>query len=92
MKVHALNENDPEGRVNMVVKFPPGYVEPEHTLQGAHASLILDERMLDHGRELTPGDYFYGYKVDHGPVEYPDGCVIFTSFVGGSIAHREWEK
>lgn len=92
VKVHILNENDPEGRVDLIVKFPPGYVEPEHTHQGAHASLILDGRMLVHGHELTPGDYFYGHKVDHGPMEYPDGCVIFTSFVGGSIEHREWDE
>lgn len=91
-KVHVLNENDAEGRVDMVVKFPPGYVEPEHTHQGAHASLILDGRMLVHGHELTPGDFFYGHQITHGPLEYPDGCVIFTSFVGGSIAHREWDE
>jgi quercetin dioxygenase-like cupin family protein len=90
--VHVLNENEPERRLDFLVKFPPGYVEPEHTHKGAHASLILDGRMLVHGHELTPGDYLYGHAVDHGPMEYPDGCVIFTSFVGGSVKHEEWAE
>lgn len=91
VKVHVLNENEPEGRMDMLVKFPPGYVEPRHTHEGAHASLVLEGRMLMHGHELTPGDYVYGHKVEHGPMEYPDGCVHFVSFVGGSNAHRDWE-
>lgn len=89
--VHLLNENDAEGRTDMLVKFPPGYVEPRHTHEGAHAAMILQGRMLIDGHELTPGDYFYGHKVEHGPLEYPDGCIVFTSFVGGSLAHRDWE-
>lgn len=91
VKVHVLNENDVEGRMDMLVKFPPGYVEPRHTHEGAHAAMILDGRMLIHGHELTPGDYVYGQKVEHGPMEYPDGCIVFASFVGGSLAHRDWE-
>lgn len=91
VKVHVLNENGPEGRMDLLVKFPPEYVEPRHTHEGAHAAMILDGRMLIHGHELTPGDYVYGHKVDHGPMEYPDGAVVFASFVGGSLAHRDWE-
>lgn len=91
VEVHILNENDPEGRTDLLVKFPPGYVEPTHTHEGAHASMIVEGRMLVHGHELTPGDYFYGQKVEHGPMEYPDGCIVFTSFVGGSLSHRDWE-
>jgi len=91
VKVHILNENEPERRLDLVIKFPGGYVEPAHTHQGAHAALVLDGRMLVHGHELTPGDYIYGHKVEHGPMEYPDGCVVFTSFVGGSVEHRDWE-
>lgn len=91
VKVYVLNENEPEGRRDFLVKFPPGYVEPAHTHDGAHASLLLQGRMLVHGRELTPGDYVYGQKVEHGPMEYPDGAVMFASFVGGSTAHEGWE-
>lgn len=88
----VLNENEAEGRTDLLVKFPPGYVEPRHTHEGAHAALILEGRMLIHGHELTPGDYVYGHRVEHGPMEYPDGCVVFASFVGGSPAHRDWDE
>lgn len=91
VKVHVLNENEAEARTDLLVKFPPGYVEPAHTHRGAHAALVVDGRMLIHGYELTPGDYLYGQQVEHGPMEYPDGCITFTSFVGGSLAHEDWE-
>jgi len=91
VQVHLLNENEAEGRTDMLVKFPPGYVEPRHTHEGAHAAMILSGRMLIHGHELTPGDYVYGQQVEHGPMEYPDGCVVFASFVGGSLSHEDWE-
>lgn len=92
VKMKIINENDAEARTDFFVKFPPGYVEPEHTHQGAHASIVLEGRMLVHGHELTPGDYMYGQKATHGPMEYPDGCTMFASFVGGEIAHREWDN
>ena len=91
VQAKVLNENEPERRTDLLVKFPPGYVEPAHTHEGAHAAMILDGRMLIHGHELTPGDYVYGHQVEHGPMEYPDGAVIFASFVGGSPAHRDWD-
>ena len=92
VRAKVLHRNDAEGRTDLLVKFPPGYVEPAHTHQGAHASIVLDGRMLVHGEELMPGDYFYGHKVEHGPMEYPDGCVMFASFTGGSPAHQDWEE
>ncbi|QIO25228.1 hypothetical protein [Haloarcula sp. JP-L23] len=44
---------------------------------------------------LTSGDYLYGQKLPHGPMEYhcedaEYGCLIFASFVGGSPAH-DWD-
>jgi len=91
VRVKVLNKNEAEGRADMFINFPPGYTEPEHTHEAAHAVLILDGRMLVHGHELTAGDYVYGQKEPHGPMEYPDGCIVFASFVGGSPAH-EWDE
>lgn len=90
VKSKVLNRNEAEDRVDMIHQFPPGYIEPEHTHEAAHAVLILEGRMLVHGHELTPGDYIYGQKLAHGPMEYPDGCTVFASFVGGSAAHK-WD-
>lgn len=85
-----VNRDESVGRVDKLVKFPPGYTEPEHSHEGGHAALVLDGRMQIHGHELTPGDYVYGQQVPHGPMEYPDGCLVFASFIGGS-AELEWD-
>jgi len=89
--VKIMNQNEEEGRTDMFIKFPPGYIEPRHSHESAHAVLILAGRMLVHGHELTSGDYVYGQKISHGPFEYPDGCTVFASFVGGSPAHH-WKE
>src|SRR5688572_4422303 len=38
------------------VRFPPGYIEPEHTHRGWHNVLVLKGRMCVAGKELRPGD------------------------------------
>lgn len=89
VQVHIVNEDPSVGRRDMFVRFPSGYVEPEHSHPAAHAALILEGKMLVDGRELTAGDYVYGQREPHGPMEYPNGCVVFASFIGGSVDH-EW--
>lgn len=91
LKTKVINENEAEGRIDFFVKFPPGYTEPRHTHAAAHADIIVDGRMLVHGHELTPGDYIYGQKEPHGPMEFPDGCIVFCSYTGGSPSH-EWDE
>lgn len=90
LRVKIIHENEAEGRTDMLVKYPEGYVEPRHTHESAHACIILEGRMLVHGYELTAGDYIYGQLEPHGPMEFPDGGVNFVSFVGGSPAHQ-WD-
>lgn len=86
----VINTNEAEQRVDQIHRYPPGYREPEHAHDTAHAVLILEGRLLIDGHELGPGDYVYGQKMPHGPSEAPEGCTIFASFVGGSITH-EWD-
>jgi hypothetical protein len=91
----VINQNEAEGRADMFIRFPEGYIEPEHTHEAAHGVLILDGEMHTHGHVLTSGDYVYGQKEPHGPMEYTSedadyGCLVFASFVGGSPAHR-WD-
>lgn len=78
-------------RVDMKVKFPPGYVEPEHTHKSWHSIVVLDGRMCVAGKDLRPGDYVFGWDLPHGPYEYPDGCEVFVVFMGESAAH-EWDE
>lgn len=91
LRVEVVNENEAEGRTDMLVKYPEGYHEPRHTHESAHACLVLDGRIVTEGHELTAGDYIYGQQVPHGPWEFPDGGMNFVSFVGGSPLH-EWDE
>ncbi len=76
-------------RVDMKVRFPPGYVEPEHSHKSWHSIMVLKGRMCVAGKDLRPGDYVFGWDLPHGPYEYPDGCEVFTVFMGEGTQH-EW--
>lgn len=90
LDTYVINRNEAEQRIDFFVKFPPGYVEPRHTHAAAHADLIVDGEMHVHGEVLTSGDYIYGQKLPHGPMEFPEGCIVFASYTGGSPSH-EWD-
>jgi hypothetical protein len=79
------------GRIDMKVKFPAGYVEPEHAHRSWHSIVVLKGRMCVAGKELRPGDYVFGWDELHGPYEYPDGCEVFVVFMGESVSH-EWNE
>ena len=91
VKSEVLNTNGAERRVDQIHRYPPGYVEPEHWHETAHAVLVLEGTLVIDGRELGPGDYVYGQKEPHGPSTTPTGCTIFASFVGGDITH-DWDE
>ena len=96
IQTSIVNSNEAEQRVDFFVRFPEGYIEPEHTHAGAHAVMIVDGTMTLHGHTLTSGDYLYGQKTPHGPMEYHSedadyGCLVFATFVGGSPIH-EWDE
>ena len=74
-------------RIDMKVKFPPGYVEPEHTHKSGHSIVVLKGRMCVAGKDLRPGDYVFGWDELHGPYEYPDGCEVFVVFMGDGTQH-----
>ena len=78
------------GRVDMKVKFPPGYVEPEHAHKSWHSIVVLKGRMCVAGKDLRPGDYVFGWDIPHGPYEYPDGCEVFIVYMGD--ATHIWEQ
>ena len=82
--------HDPQAQqTDMLVKFPPGYVEPRHTHDSTHAVVVLEGLQIAEGEHMRPGDYVYGAaNQSHGPFEYPEGCVVFASFRGSSVEHR----
>lgn len=73
------------------VHFPPGYIEPRHTHNGWHALVVLKGRMCVDGKDLRPGDVVFGWDLDHGPFEYPDGFEGFSVSMGEDL-HHHWDE
>lgn len=82
--------NDPEQEeMDMLVKFPPGYTEPEHAHDSEHSIVVLEGLQVVKGEHMRPGDFVFGGRnVVHGPFNYPEGCVVFVTFRGASAQHR----
>jgi quercetin dioxygenase-like cupin family protein len=69
--------------LDVLVRFPRGYVEPRHTHEGEHMVVILEGRVVVDGKTLGPGDYVYGPRNEpHGPFEYPDGVLLYAAHRG----------
>jgi hypothetical protein len=90
VEVKILAHDEAMGRIDMKVRFPAGYVEPEHLHKSWHSICVLKGRMCVAGKDLRPGDYVFGWDALHGPYEYPDGCEVFVVFMGDGIQHQ-WD-
>ena len=87
--VKILYEDKDNQHVDMLVRFPPGYVEPRHNHASSHSLIVLEGLQIAEGEPLRPGDYLWADgSRPHGPFEYPEGCVVFASFRGPSAQHR----
>lgn len=91
VKVKIFTHDPVTRRIDMKLRFPKGYVEPEHVHQSWHSILVTRGRMCVAGKDLRPGDYVFGWDLPHGPYEYPDGCEVFTVFIGGGTQHL-WDE
>ena len=91
IQVKIFAKDEAMKRVDMKVKFPPGYVEPAHSHKSWHSICVLKGRMCVAGKDLRPGDYVFGWDELHGPYEYPDGCEVFVVFMGEGTEH-EWDE
>ena len=84
VRVKIVSQDKATGRRDMLVSFPPGYVEPRHVHEGYHSTVLLEGTWIVEGKVLTPGGYMFGpAKAEHGPFESPNGTLVFTSFYGG---------
>ena len=87
VKAKVFAHDKKMGRIDMKVKFPPGYVEPAHSHKSWHSILVLKGRMCVDGKDLRRGDYIFGWDKLHGPYEYPDGAEAFVVFLGEGTEH-----
>ena len=56
VKVKIFNFDPVMKRIDMKVKFPPGYVEPEHSHKSCPPMVVLDGRMCAAGKDFASGD------------------------------------
>ncbi len=61
VQIKVFAHDEAMGRVDMKVKFPPGYVEPGHAHKSWHSIVVLQGRMCVAGKDLRPGDYAFGW-------------------------------
>ena len=89
VQVKVLFEDRQIGVTDMLVKFPPGYVEPEHTHDSSHSIIVLEGAQIVNGVHLHTGDYAWASGPEpHGPYSYPEGAVVFVSMRGASTRHH----
>ena len=88
IEVKVLRDDRENKRLDLLVHFPPGYHEPAHTHASSHGTIVLEGCQIVGGVHLHPGDYGYGpADEEHGPFDYPEGCVVYASFHGDSAKH-----
>jgi hypothetical protein len=85
-----------EDRVNNIffvhVHFPTAAVEPRHVHSATHATVVLQGRAIIDGLTLGPLDVILGPGGEpHGPLAYPDGCVLFSA-TQGDVFHSEVQE
>ena len=59
VQVKVFYEDPDLGVADMLIKFPPGYVEPEHAHQSSHSIVVLEGVQIVRGVALHPGDYVW---------------------------------
>jgi anti-sigma factor ChrR (cupin superfamily) len=86
LKVKVLMTDKERNLTALLVKFPAGYHEPKHVHNGTHAATVLEGKQIVNGVTLERGDFCYGPAgEEHGPFDYPEGCVVFGVFQGDTV-------
>jgi len=72
-----------------LIDYPVGSIEPRHVHGGAHATTVLKGHAIIDGLTLKTLDVVLGPSNEpHGPLNYPEGCQLFSVF-HGSYHHSE---
>ena len=82
----VMYQDDLENGLRMsIVEYPVGAVEPRHVHPGTHATTVVKGRAIIDGLTLGPLDVILGPSFEpHGPLEYPEGCTLFSCFQGSN--------
>jgi anti-sigma factor ChrR (cupin superfamily) len=89
VQVKIYRDDRDREELDLLIKFPAGYVEPEHAHHSTHSILVLEGLQIVRGQHQRPGDFLWASAdSSHGPFEYPEGCVVYGHFKGASAQHR----
>ncbi|GEM_PF-3181956 len=87
-RVKVLRRDRKNNVLDMLIRWPEGYVEPRHTHTSTHSVVVLQGRVIVEGKELRKGGYIYGPSGKaHGPFEWHDDCIVFVHFEGNPTHH-----
>ena len=72
------------GAVALLAKFDKGFHEPKHTHPSDNFFTFLEgEGIVFEGNKVKKGMYFFTPAgVEHGPLDVPEGCILFAHFNG----------
>lgn len=74
--------------LDMLIRWPEGYIEPRHTHNSSHSIVVLRGSVVVEGKELKPGSYIYAAPgAAHGPFEWHNRCTVFAHFEGDPAHH-----
>lgn len=82
--VKVLSLDEKTGAVALLAKFDKGFHESKHTHPSDNFFTVLEGKLVDEkGNEIKSGMYvFTPAGVEHGPLDAPEGCVLFAYFNG----------
>jgi len=80
----VLRIDEKTGAMTGLVKVDRGFHEPKHKHPSDEDRMVLEGKLVDEkGNEIKKGMYWFTPAgVEHGPVDAPEGCVLFVHFNG----------
>jgi anti-sigma factor ChrR (cupin superfamily) len=82
--VKVLRIDEETGARVLLLKYPKGFHASKHTHHSDESGIVLEGKVVNEkGTEIKRGMHFFiPAGVEHGPMDVPDGCVLFIHSSG----------
>lgn len=87
-----LFHDQSSGEVEMLVRYPAGQINPEHTHPYGHGMYVLQGKLVSNRGTFGPGTFVWfpaGEVVSHGAGPDEDVTVVFTTHDGLTIDYAQ---